>query len=219
MRLLSLLMAALGVSSSEAPAADPVQAVRLTLAGWTEEKPDEGMRFWQDGAGDVLSLAVQDPASARELLGSSSEVGRQRSARRLAESAGGGLIEVARAGPGVRLIYKRLERPAYIYTGMLLMPGREATLVWTIVAGERGETGIREAVVTAELMGAGKLTLDGYRRSWAQDPYDPTYRGVDRSVLRFPSDDERYDERFPQHPLSKVRRVLAALPGSVAGLR
>jgi hypothetical protein len=29
------------------------------------------------------------------------------------------------------------------------------------------------------------------------------------------SDDESYDDQFPQHPLSKIRRVLAALPDSV----
>src|SRR5262245_4537964 len=125
MRLLSILMAALGGSSSASPEADPVRSVRLSLAGWTEEKPDDGMRFWRDADGAVLSLAVRDPASADELLGPSSEAALQRSARRLAESAGGGLIEVARAGPrtGVRIIYKRLEHPAYVYTGMLVVPG------------------------------------------------------------------------------------------------
>ena len=80
-------------------------------------------------------------------------------------------------------------------------------------------TGLREAVVTSELMGSGELNLEGYERSWAQDPYDPSYRGADRSVLRFMSDDPVYDERFPQHPLSKVRRVLADLPTSEADLR
>jgi len=57
--------------------------------------------------------------------------------------------------------------------------------------------------------------LQEYGRSWAQDPYEPTYRGVDRRVLRFVSDSDCYDERFPDHPLSKVRRVLAALPNAV----
>jgi len=30
-------------------------------------------------------------------------------------------------------------------------------------------------------------------------------------VLRFRFDEDAYDSRFPNHPLSKVRRVLAAL--------
>jgi hypothetical protein len=78
-----------------------------------------------------------------------------------------------------------------------------------------GVTGEREAIITAELMESGKLSLDEYQRSWAQDPYEPEYAEVDGSVLRFLSDDACYDSRFPNHPLTKVRRVLAALPQSV----
>jgi hypothetical protein len=111
--------------------------------------------------------------------------------------------------------YKRLQKPAYIFTGMLLVSQPEGDLLWTTVAGERGTTGIREAVVTGELMNAGELTIEDYKRSWARDPYQPTYRGVDRSVLRFVSDDESYDKRFPDHPLSMVRKILATLPDSV----
>ena len=204
------------------PDPDPVRSFHLSLEGWIEENPDEGMRFWRDAAGDVMSLAAADP-SAGGLLDPTSDAELQRSARRLAESAGGGLIEVSRAAHGslplVRLVYKRLQHPAYVYTGMLFMAGQATTLVFTIVAGEGNMTGIREATVTAELMQSGELTPESYPHVWAQDPYDATYHGVDRSVLRFLSDRGRYDRRFPQHPLSKVRRVLAALSGSVAGPR
>lgn len=86
----------------------------------------------------------------------------------------------------------------------------------TVVVGECGITGVREAVITAELMRSCRLTIRDYKASWARDPYDPTYGGVDRSVLRFVSDDECYEARFPEHPLSKVRRVLASLPDCVA---
>jgi hypothetical protein len=84
---------------------------------------------------------------------------------------------------------------------------------------EIGTTGMREAVITAELMNSAKLTMQDYDRSWAQDPYDHSYGGVDRSVLRFASDDESYDARFPEHPLSKIRRVLATLPDYVVESR
>ena len=77
-------------------------------------------------------------------------------------------------------------------------------------------TGVREAIVTVELMETGQLTVESYESSWARDPYDPSYRGVDRSVLRFVSDDDCYDDRIPDHPLSKVRRVLTLIPTSVA---
>jgi len=127
------------------------------------------------------------------------------------------MIEVreatGRLGAEVRLIYKRLEKPAYVFTGILLIPSQSH--MWTVVDEERGTTGVREAVITAELMNAGELTWQDYERKWAHDPYDPDYRGVDRGVLRFFSDDELFDERFPDHPLSKIRRVLTDLSRSV----
>ena len=137
----------------------------------------------------------------------------------VAEGGEGGLIELrldrGALGNTVAFIYKRLQRPAYVFTGMLVVLAAQSRYVWTVVSGERGMTGVREAVITAELLKAGTLTIESYRRSWAKDPYDVSYSGVDRSVLRFISDDEQYDARFPEHPLSKVRRILASLPASI----
>jgi hypothetical protein len=187
------------------------------MEGWTEEAQTDQMRVWRDSQGDVLSLATAD--GSLELPSLSDLSGLQRWCRAVAESRGAGLIEMrldaGRLGATVGFIYKRLEMPAYIFTGMLLVPGDDVAEVWTIVSGERETTGVREAIVTTQLMNEGKLTIEDYQRSWAQDPYDVTYGGVDRSALRFVSDDESYDEQFPDHPLSKVRRVLATLPSAV----
>jgi hypothetical protein len=185
------------------------------MDGWTEVPPPSGdMRTWRDSQGDVLILGV-----LTGLPETHDEGALRQWCRAFAASHDAGLIEVGAdsgsVGTTVSLIYKRLQRPAYVFTGMLVVPGRDGPLVWTIVCGEHGTTGVREAVVTAELFGAGRLTLEGYQNSWAQDPYDAAYQGVDRSVLRFVSDDERYDARFPNHPLSKVRRLIAALPTSL----
>jgi hypothetical protein len=202
-------------SSVEAPG-NPSQCVRLTLPGWNEETPIEDLRVWRDIDGDVILLHVSKEAIA--------PVGADPSelrfwCRNYAAGRGGGLIEVRAVdggtGASVIFIYKRLQMPAYVYTGILITSARGTWLLWTIVAGEHGTTGVREALVTADLMSAGKLTIDDYRLFWAQDPYDPAYRGVDRSVLRFMSDDDSYDKQFPQHPLSKVRRLLAILPDKV----
>jgi hypothetical protein len=115
-------------------------------------------------------------------------------------------------GPAVLLIDKRLFKPAFVFTGKLVVaPASKTSSVWTVVAVERGTTGVREAVITDQLFSEGKLTLESYQTSWAQDPYDPGYVGVDRSMLRYLSDDESYDSQFPQHSLSKVRRELRNL--------
>ena len=120
----------------------------------------------------------------------------------------------SRSVPSLHWIYKRLQCPAYVFTGMLAVLHHEGQFVWTVVCGERGMTGVREALVTAELVQAGTLTLESYQTSWAQDPCEPAYQGVDRSVLPFLSDDTICDDRFPDHPRSKVRRVLAAVPAT-----
>lgn len=221
MRLLWILIAVLGSAvCAQTPDSDWIRSIRLSMAGWNEEKTQEGMRVWRDSAGDTLSMAVADSPPPQFGYATGAEL--QRTARELAQHYGAGLIEVNQVAPPPRpivsLIFKQLDLPAYVYTGLLIMEIPDASLSWTIVAREHGTTGLREAIITAEMVKAGELTLEDYERNWAQDPYDPAYHGVDRSVLRFLSDDKRYDARFPQHPLSKVRRVLAALPASLEGV-
>lgn len=188
--------------------------VRLTMTGWTEEAPGDGQRYWHDSDGDILTLKVLPKILAYPLA--SRETEQRKWCRKQAKSRNAGLIEVhanpSEISPSASFIYKRLQKPAYIYTGQYFTWIHGANAIWVVVARERGTTGLREAIVTSNLMSSGKLTLDGYKKSWAQDPYEPGYLGVDRSVLRFMSDDESYDAQFPKHPLSKVRRVLAALP-------
>jgi hypothetical protein len=186
------------------------------MDGWKDDEPSDGLRVWRNPEGDVLSFASSAYLETPPLR----DLTRVRYwCRDLAESASAGLIEVnvseSVLGPTLCMIYKKLKMPAYSFTGMLFVPIHDVPHVWTVVSGERGTTGVREAIITAELMESGKLSIDEYQRSWAQDPYEPEYTGVDRSVLRFVSDDPCYDNRFPNHPLTTVRKVLAALPHSV----
>ena len=54
-------------------------------------------------------------------------------------------------------------------------------------------------------------TAEDLMKLWGEDPYDMTSLGVDSRVRRFTSDGAEYDERFPDHPLTRVRRFLAEL--------
>lgn len=215
--LLSML-AAVNLAQSEPAKPSAVNKetslVRLNLPGWSEKEPGHGMRFWHDSDGDVLAVRVFPKEQVYPFT--SSETEQRKWCRGQAEDHKAGLIEVhastSKIDPSGSFIYKILKKPAYTYVGQLGTRAHGAEVVWTVVANEHGVTGIREAVVTANLMSSGKLTPDSYEKSWAQDPYEPDYHGVDRSVLRFMSDDESYDAHFPDHPLSKVRRLLAALP-------
>ncbi len=197
---------------------EALRELHFSLHEWNEEEPRDGMRIWSGPDHRVL-VADFSP----EQWGSLSQVELRQKARALAENSGGGLVEVfpltCPAGTAVQLIYKRLQMPAYIYTGMFLVPAAGGSVVWTVVAGECRMTGIRESMVTSELMNAGKLTLESYQRDWAQDPYDKSYHGVEQKVLHFLSDEPQFDSQFPDHPLSKVRHVLAELARQAQAVR
>lgn len=198
---------------------EALRGLRFSLSGWNEKEPKDNMRIWSGPDGSVM---VADFSPERWDKRSEAEARQQ--ARALAESAGGGLVEAlslsSPAGTAVQLIYKRLPKPpGYVYTGMFIVPAEGGSVTWSVVAGECRMTGIRESVVTAELMNAGKLSLENYERTWAQDPYDRSYRSVDRSVLRFLSDDERFDRQFPDHPLTKIRLVLGEIARQAQAVR
>ena len=179
-----------------------------------EEHSQGGMRVWRNATGDVVTLTERALGGA---FGSSEEQARNL-ARSIAESTQAGLVEAGRSDDGARawLIYKKRDGKGYFFTGMLFDFSREPDRVWTVISGEHGTTGVREATVTQELLAAGELTVDEFETKFSRDPYDPSYAGVERSLLRFLSDDARYDDRFPDHPLTRVRALLQALPGDLA---
>ncbi len=200
-------------NSAKAPA-EPIRCVRITLPGWSEDPPREDKRrLWRNSHNESLLLSIL--AHPHPCLERGDELEVRRWGREFAQSRGSGLIEARTVDREIRLIFKELEKPAYYYTGMLIRSVKGVWLLWTTTACELGTTGVREVVVTATLMSEGKLSPGEYELRFAQDPYEPAYRGVDRSVLRFMSDDESYDQQFPQHPLSKVRRMLATLSKQV----
>jgi hypothetical protein len=187
----------------------------LPMPDWSIFARDSSSAAWRDQSGDVITLTF----TARRLLPDNlaDDTAMQEHCRSVAEGQRAGLVEVAVAsgaeGPCLTYIYKRLDKPAFKFFGVVTAPVRHGTWVWMIVAGERGTTGMREAVVTTRLLDDGTLTMESYEASWAKDPYDPNYSGVERSTLRYMSDGPEYDAEFPHHPLSKVRRELGRLIG------
>ncbi len=201
----------------------PIDPGRLPMSGWELVRREPLAAYWRDATGDAVSLTL----SSLEALPALSDTTQLRHyCRRMAEGQNSGLVEVTCTaginGPSVTYIYKRLKIPAFTFFGIVATPIAYGTWIWTMVAYERGVTGQREAVVTTRLIQTGQLTLESYEGSWARDPYDPLYLGVDRRTLRYLSDAEEYDDEFPAHPLTKVRRELRRLlavplsPGTAA---
>jgi hypothetical protein len=74
---------------------------------------------------------------------------------------------------------------------------------------------MREAVVLDEKLRSGEVRLKSDGKGidgWMKDPYDDTRTsGLARSL----ADDDKYDGRFPDHPLSRARRFLVAAEESL----
>ncbi|TPF87486.1 hypothetical protein BW13_00010 [Bifidobacterium sp. UTCIF-37] len=79
----------------------------------------------------------------------------------------------------------------------------DTILELTVAAEEAGMTGVREKYVRDHAKRHHRIDKDG--NGWAADPYDPTITSV---VLRDLSDDIAWDARFPDHPLSMIRRTV-----------
>lgn len=191
----------------------PIDPGSLPMPGWELAGVDASSAHWRDAVGDVVSLTLLPPL--REVPAPSQVDELQHYCRSLVEDHDAGLIEVITGDePTAKefaYIYKRLRTPAFTFYGVVVSPVAGGTWYWMIIAGERGATGAREAVVAGRLLEEGKMTIEEYQTSWAQDPYDPSYCAVDRSTLRYLSDGEEYDNAFPDHPLTKVRREVKRL--------
>jgi hypothetical protein len=113
----------------------------------------------------------------------------------------------------LRQIIKVPQQPhGMTYVGSLLLPFRDFSFVIKVQCQEHDMTGTRDTIILDEALADGRVTFDPDReeslRGWMHDPHDPAlHRGFHRNLSEAPE----YDVRFPNHPLSRLRPVLAHL--------
>jgi hypothetical protein len=140
--------------------------------------------------------------------------------RSAAAAAGAAIIEVETVPvdgcEALRQIVKVPQQPhGMTYLGSITLPFRDFSFVVKVQCPERGTTGMRDAVVLDESFGDGRVTVDRMSQSlrgWMQDPYDPALRDGFRRNL---SEGMEYDACFPDHPLSRLRLMLAHLQRTI----
>jgi hypothetical protein len=86
-----------------------------------------------------------------------------------------------------------------VYLGSLTIPFRDFSFVIKLQCYEQGVTGMREALLVEEALRKGTGRIEG-------DRFIP---------IGWSFDDEQFDDRLPQHPLSRVRRELRHIASSV----
>ncbi len=188
------------------------QLVRFDTDGWQVSRRSDTEVSWNLLAGGGVTLVhfPTPPDIPRDT--SLDELRRQR--RRAAQAGGGGLLEfdIVTAG-AVRAMRSISKRPrdtrdsaaGGIYVASLVLPFESMSIVIKVECGEGGLTGERDAVVADEALSDGRVHVDDddVMRGWIPQPDDGT-EPLDANL----AEAEKYDARFPDHPLSRVRAVL-----------
>lgn len=134
--------------------------------------------------------------------------------------AGGGVISIEQKEIGkLRSFVSIFKLPQSVqgmtYLGTITFPFSTCCFVIKILCSESESVGVRESLIASEFLESGQVSIDldsGKMLGWAEDPYSPDYSGP---ALRTRADDECYDERFPAHPLSRVRKLLTRIENSM----
>lgn len=130
----------------------------------------------------------------------------------------GGLIEVdfisIKEFKILRNIFKVPQDPhGMAYMLSLVIPFEKCSYVIQVMGRELGTTGLRDSVVSSQLMQEGVVTVDenGFA-NWFADPYDENYKG---GTLMNKSEQIIYDNDFEFHPLTKARKILTEIENKI----
>ncbi|MEW6657049.1 MAG: hypothetical protein AB1424_00160 [Thermodesulfobacteriota bacterium] len=195
------------------------QAISFDETDFKYQGERDGVHLWFTPMGDGLGLYsyLIPPDIGADLH---DVVGLRAFYRRIADDAGLGVIEIEQVIVGeckvVRTLFKMAQEPAgRTYLGSLTFPFRDCSYVLKVQCPEHGVKGLRDTVVSMNLMQAGKIGFDpdtGAVAGWLDDPYDPNERGP---MTRNQSERPEFDAQFPEHPLSRARLVLDHLQRTV----
>lgn len=180
-----------------------VSSVSFYTCGWELLDEDFHQCLWMrdDRQSTMMSLFSDHPCDPRLL----SERRLRELARLEAMVDGGALISADLIKMGgitaARCITKAPQNPrGTTYYGTIIVPFKSCHITISLRCRESGTIGMRQTLIFAERTAHGRPTT-----AWQRDPYDASLKA---SSMRDLSEDERYDEQFPDHPLSRVRKYL-----------
>ena len=173
----------------------------LDLTGYTQRDEED---VWTDDQGVIISTHYFDMVP--DLPAGLDEPDRLKSGlARFIAGAGAGLIEASvvqiDALPAVWQLAK-VSRPngtGQVFLGSYTVPKAMSSVVIKAQAAEGGMTGFREAVVLDRL---------GPERYFQPHPYAADLQG---GLPYHAADSVEWDEQFPDHPLTLVRRALSRI--------
>jgi hypothetical protein len=114
----------------------------------------------------------------------------------------------------VKMIIKVHQQPfGMSYIGSLTLPFRDFSFVVKMQCVEHGTTGMRESIVADELLGKGEIKIDksGKLEGWEMPLVSPQSKVWKMNK----AEAVEYDVRFPNHPLSILRRTFDQIEKSL----
>jgi hypothetical protein len=196
---------------SEKQTMPSLESITFDTTGLSFQGDKNGVRVWYASSGDGLGLyyfpvTPDISADINSLISVRSFYGKQ------VASAGAGVISIDTLDiDGCKLIKMIIRVPqqpsGVIYLGSLTLPFKDFSFVVKMQCAERGSTGIRETLIMDELLKVREVRIDssGKIEGWFQDPYDPTASAM---WMMNKAESDKYDIRFPEHPLSILRQTL-----------
>jgi hypothetical protein len=177
----------------------------IDTTGWSAASTNH----WRNSRGGELQI-VTSGADSVDVLSLDSFRDRARSE---ILSRGGGLISADLSTQGVGVaIAKFPQKPSGMtYEGQLVVVRDHSESRVIVRFPETGMTGFRDAAIFDSHIANLPDDVDP-TQGWMSDPYDKTRRDP---LMRNGADDERFDAKFPEHPLTLVRAELKRLERSL----
>lgn len=189
-----------------------IDALKIPDFGWQKSVDDAQMKQWENPKEEAcLSLHFFDKEP--DLVSVLDINALRYSFRDSIQPMKGGLIEVnvvdVKGFEAVRFIFKvpKASGHGMDYRGSLIIPFESYSYVVKIQADEVGMTGMRDNIIGMKWThtNTGKNLTSRGAAGWLRDPYHPE---LTSGTLMNASDEAGYDTDFPNHPLSRVRKVL-----------
>lgn len=187
--------------------------IRFHRDDWRLEEETPQSLLWITPQGDAAKLQLASHAS-RWPFDLRDETAARAFYAQECDSLSGALIEIAvRSIRGIEAlagVFKyRSPAPGHLgmyYVGIVWLPFESCGFQINFESLERGATGAREAAV-ALIETPEPPTQDEPELLTSMDDFFERVRNA--KVQTLPSDAPKYDDAFPEHPLSKVRRMMA----------
>ena len=203
-----------------------IESLSFDLAvvdGWF--KADDGPRGvgWIDNRAAPQNILMKDfyPDSRADYGVDLADTEALRSVLRSASNGEGrGLLSadrvMIRGTPVVRVIEKCPQQPdGMAYMSSLTVIGRTAFFMIRLNCFEGPPTGLRETIVLDQCLRDGRVIGDansGKLLGWSRDPYDGSHEYPWMPNI---SEQEAFDDQFPDHPLSRCRTMLQRIETSM----